>query len=195
MQGHVNGVQQGCPALCLRESQAVLDVFQVGSEVLDEFRPVIKLNQKEFVFRIGRLKELAYSLAGFAELVPHAPAGVKYQADGERRILAGEVGHLLFDFVLKETEILFLQPGHKAIQRISHSHVDKDNGGVHADVAAGSPGSRDGRFGAWIDRNLRVIRTPTRYYDQYEEKKQPEVDAGCHRTFPFVVSSIPEIGL
>jgi len=59
----MNGVEQGGSALRLREGQAVLDVFQIGSEVLDQLGSVIKLHQEKFVFGIRGLEKFTHSLA------------------------------------------------------------------------------------------------------------------------------------
>ena len=166
VQGHVDGVKQSGPALGLREGQAILDVLDVGCEILDQLGAVVELHQEEFVFRIGGLEKLGNGLAGLAQLVPHAAAGVKNQTDRKRRILAGKMDDLLLALVLEHLKVLFLQAGYKAVQGIGYGDVDQDDRRVYTDVASWPFGGRWGGLGSRIDRDLRTIRAPSKRCNQ-----------------------------
>ena len=160
VQRHVDSVQQRRAPLGLGERQAILDILQVGCEVLNQLRAVVELYQEELVFGVGGLEKVRNRLAGFRELVPHAAAGVEDEADGKRRILAGEVRNLLLHLVLKQPEVLFFQAGYEAVERVGDGHIDQNDGCVDANVGSRTFRFRSRGLGSRIDRDLGAIRTP-----------------------------------
>jgi len=99
------------------------------------------------------------------------------------------VDNFLLDLVLEQPEVLFLESGYKAVERIGYRDVDQYDGRIDADIRPGPFRSRYYRFGPRINCNLRAVRARANGYHQQargEEKQQLALHAGCHRTFPFV---------
>ena len=136
VQGHVDAVQQRRAALGLGEGQPVLNLFQVRGEGHHQLRPVVELNQEEFVLGIGGLEELRHRLARFVQLAAHAAAGIEDEPDRKRRVFARELRDLLLALVFEHAEVFLLQARDEAVQRIGHRHRNQHQRGVDADVAA-----------------------------------------------------------
>ncbi len=166
VQRHIDGVEQRGPALGLREGQPVLDLLQVGGEILDKLRTIVELHQKELIFRICRFEKHGDSLTRLGQLVSHAAAGVENQTNRKRRVLAGKMDNLLLDLVLEQPEVLLLEAGHKPVERIGHRDVDQYDGCIDADIRTGPFRSRYDRFGPRIDCNLRAVRARANGYHQ-----------------------------
>src|SRR6202451_592932 len=88
MHREIHAIEQRRAAFRLSKRQSALEPVRIGREGNRQLRPVVELNQEEFVGRIGRLKELGRCLARLLKLRTHAAAGVEDQADRDGRIFA-----------------------------------------------------------------------------------------------------------
>src|SRR4029077_1794647 len=114
----VNGVEKRRAPLGLGEGKAVLDLFETGGKAHHQLRTVVELDQEELVLGIGGLEELRGGLARLVEFGSHAAADVEHQADRQRSVFTGEVGHFLLALVLKEAKILAIEARDEAVERI-----------------------------------------------------------------------------
>ena len=125
----------------MRKRQAILNLFEVPGEGLNQVGGIVELDQKKFVFGIRSLEELGDREAGLLQFASHRAAAVEDHADRKRRILARELADLLLLLILKNFEVLFIETSHETVQRIGHGNRDQHERAVHTNV-----GLR-GRFG------------------------------------------------
>jgi len=67
------------------------------------------------------------------KLIVHAAALIEYQTDGERGILAREIGYLLFDPIFEELKIFLLKPEDEPVVRIRYRHRDEDERRINSE--------------------------------------------------------------
>src|SRR5689334_5699500 len=97
----VNRVEETRAAPRLQGLGLLLQLIDVRSEGALHFRPIIKVNQKEFIVRVGFTQKLADRLTRRFHLVGHTPAGIKQQTDRSWNILAREREDFLFGVILE----------------------------------------------------------------------------------------------
>ena len=105
----------------------------------------------------GGAAELLGGQAREVERAAHAAAGVEDQAHRYRLVVHGELRDGLLDAVVVDAEVLALQAGDGAVQRIVHAHRNQHELGIDAQRGArsGSSGSAGGgRFAPRLDRSL-----------------------------------------
>src|SRR5262249_598910 len=112
-------------ALSHAGQHAALQVLDTGSERADELRAIIKSDQKKLVPRIRGLEKLHGGLPGLLDLVGHAAAHVKNDANRNRHVLAAELNNLLPGVVLKHAEIFFFEACDEAVVGVGHRDVDQ----------------------------------------------------------------------
>ena len=100
MNGHVDGVQQRRPVPGRDAHQRFLDPVDIAGEGAEKSRRIVKLHQQELIAGHGGVEEPRHGRARLVESAFHAAAGVKYDAEGNRRVLGGKVFQFLFDTVL-----------------------------------------------------------------------------------------------
>jgi hypothetical protein len=75
----------------------------------------------DFVVALAGLDEGQRGGIHLVALVPHTPAVVHHQAQGDGDVFAAEYGELLLDLVFKDAEVILFQIGDQALVGIHHT--------------------------------------------------------------------------
>ena len=92
----------------------------------------LKTRQEELIRWIGRLQDLQRCLPSLIDLVDHARAQVEEQPDRHRRVFLRKGQDLLFDLVLEQLKVVFVQPENQPILEVRHRHVNQHH--LHIDL-------------------------------------------------------------
>jgi hypothetical protein len=111
----------------LNEGKLILDYRRVMGESGRKFWAITEPEQKEFVNDISSFEKLVYGFLVVSELPIHAPACIENDANGERRVFAGEISQALLDVILKDPKSFLLQASHRTIACVNNGYWNLDN--------------------------------------------------------------------
>ena len=134
-QGQIDGVVKRRRSLGSLVNQAVLNLADVGGEILLHRRPVGEGDQQVLIGRIAGFEEGHGRISGTGDLVSHAAADIEQQPDGGRNILIAEVPDLLLDLVFEDAKVLLFQSGNEAAAVVGDGGADQNQ--IHVDLQRG----------------------------------------------------------
>ena len=95
--------------------------------------------QRDLVFGFERLERGGSRVAQRAEKRLDRTAQVHHQGDGQRQLVAAEVGDLLRDSILVEHEVLMLEVAHHAPRLVLHRGLEQHQAYVDANARLALP--------------------------------------------------------
>src|SRR5690348_9905591 len=128
---HIDRVEESGAPLSICKHQTALNVFNRIGEIANELWLVAEANHEELVIRIGGLKKLDDCLLALVDLVPHASAEVKDDAERQRSVFAGERPNLLTLAAFLKVEVFAFETSHQAIHRISNGYRNQHQSSVY----------------------------------------------------------------
>ena len=141
------------PFACVNVSRFwISSVFVVNPDY--QLRPIVELDEKEFIFGVRSLEQLRRGLTRFGQFAAHAAARVKDKSNRQRRIFARELRDGLRNFIFGQREVLFLEARNETVHRIRDGHIDQNQNSLDPDArffASSSRTSFEGRALGSID--------------------------------------------
>ena len=95
-------------------------------KTLDQRRLLVERDQEELVVGVSSLEEAHDRVPRGVDVVLHAAADVEQDADRYRGGLLDEVGDLLFHLVFEDPEVVLLEAGYVAVERVRDRDLDED---------------------------------------------------------------------